>query len=165
MRPLILSGGPAAGKSTCAGALARELDRCAAIDADDIRQLVVAGERTLWSGPDGEDQLLLTARNVSAMARNFVDSRFDVTVADFVTASSLAVYRRDLPDCFVVHLQISLTGARERARTRPVHLTDHEFTLLHDMIETPPPVDLVVDVEGMTITDQLHQIRSAWHAA
>lgn len=165
MRPLILSGGPAVGKSTCAGALARERERCAAIDADDVRQLIVAGEKPLWSGPEGEDQLLLAARNVSAMARNFGEVNFDVTIADFVTAPSLAVYRDELPDCFVVHLQISLAGAQERASTRPVHLTDCEFILLHDMIARPPEVDLVIDVERMTVEDQLQQIRNAWDSA
>lgn len=164
MRPLILSGGPAVGKSTCVRVLAGERDRCAAIDADDVRQLVVSGGRTLWSGRDGEEQFLLAARNVSALARNFRDADFDVAVADFVTASSLEIYRRELPGCFVVHLQISLAGARERATTRPVHLTDHEFELLHDMIATPPPADLVIDTERMSIEDQLSEIRNAWHA-
>ncbi|GAA1311037.1 MAG: hypothetical protein ACTIA5_09610 [Brachybacterium tyrofermentans] len=165
MRPLILSGGPAVGKSTCANALARERERCAAIDVDDVRQLVVAGARTLWSGQEGEEQLLLAARNAATMARNFEEESYDVTVADFVTASSLEVYREELPDCFVVHLQISLPGAQERARTRPVYLVDHEFVLLHDMIATPPEADLVIDVEGMTREVQLEQIRAAWISA
>ena len=50
-------------------------------------------------------------------------------IADFTLDSSLGVYRAELPDCFVVHLRISLAGARERARTRAVHLTEDEFDL------------------------------------
>jgi shikimate kinase len=42
MRPLILTGGPAVGKTTCGRALAVERDRAAYIDVDDIRQLIVA---------------------------------------------------------------------------------------------------------------------------
>lgn len=164
MRPLILSGGPAVGKSTCVRVLARERDRCAAIDGDDVRQLVVSGERALWSGHDGEEQFLLSARNVSALARNFRDAAFDVAVADFVTASSLEVYRRELPGCFVVHLQVSLAGAQERATARPVYLTDHEFVVLHDMIATPPAADLVIDTERMNLEDQLREIRNSWHS-
>lgn len=65
----------------------------------------------------------------------------------------------------MVHLQISTAGAQERARTRTVYLTDHEFILLHDMIATPPAADLVIDVEGMTLEDQVYQIRNAWRSA
>lgn len=162
MRPLILSGGPAVGKTTCGRALARGRERAAYIDADDVRQLVVSGDETLWSGPEGEAQLLLAARNVSALARNFSQAGFDVTIADFVTDASLSVYRQTLPDCFVVHLQISIAGARERAKTRRVYLTDDEFTLLHRMITTPPDADLVIDVEGMTPEQQRQHIREAW---
>lgn len=42
MRPLILTGSPAVGKTTCGRALAVERDRAADIDVDDIRQLIVA---------------------------------------------------------------------------------------------------------------------------
>jgi hypothetical protein len=42
MRPLILTGCPAVGKTTCERAFAVERDRAAYIDVDDIRQLIVA---------------------------------------------------------------------------------------------------------------------------
>ena len=42
MRPLILIGGPAVGKTTYGRALAVERDRAACIDVGDIRQLIVA---------------------------------------------------------------------------------------------------------------------------
>ena len=165
MRPLILSGGPAVGKSTCGRTLARERDRAAYIDADDIRQLVVAGDETLWSGPEGETQLLLAARNVATIGRNLVDAGFDLTVADVVTAASLPVYRAELPDCFIIHLQITLGAARKRAATRRVYLTNDEFDLLHAMLASPPEVDLVINVEGMTFEKQLEAIREAWARA
>ncbi len=42
MRPLILTGGPAGGKTTRGRARAVERDRAAYIDVDDMRQLIVA---------------------------------------------------------------------------------------------------------------------------
>lgn len=162
MRPLILSGGPAAGKSTCGRLLATSRQRAAFIDVDDIRQLVVAGDATLWSGPEGEGQLLLAAQNTSALTRNLAAAGFDVVAADFVTPDSLRVYREQLPDCLVIHLAISREGALRRAATRPVHLTDDEFDLLHRLIDTPPQADVVLDVERFTVEQQTRAIDELW---
>lgn len=163
-RPLLVSGGPAAGKSTCARALAVERPRGVHIDADDVRQLVVTGAVAPWKGPDGEAQLVLGARNVAALGRNFVHAGFDVTIADVVTARSLPVYREELPGCVVVHLRISLRGARERAATRMRHLTGSEFVLLHEIAAVPPEVDLVLDVDGLSKAEQVAALRDAWAA-
>ncbi len=127
--------------------------------------LAVAGDATLWSGVEGESLLILAAKNIAAMGRNFVRVGFELTIADFVTADSITVSRAELPDCFVVHLCLSLNGARERAGTRKVYLTDGEFKQLHEMIATPPAVDLVIDVEGLTKQEQLAVIRNAWSKA
>lgn len=162
MRPLVLSGGPAAGKTTCGRLLAGERERAAYIDADDIRQLVVAGDATLWSGRAGEEQHRLATRNVCAVGRNFLGAGFDVVVSDFVTADTLPIYRSELPDCIVIQLRISLDEARGRARTRPVHLTEHEFDLLHDLVAVPPDADLLLDVDGMTEQRQIAAIRATW---
>src|SRR5215218_2816130 len=54
MRPLILTGGPAVGKTTRGRALAVERDRAASIDVDDIRQLIVA-ERSPRGPRSGAD--------------------------------------------------------------------------------------------------------------
>lgn len=165
MRPLILSGGPAAGKTTCARALARDRDRAAFIDADDVRQFVVAGDATLWSGAEGESQLILAARNICSIGRNLLRAGFDLTVADFVTPESLECYRAELAACFVVHLRISLEGAWERAATRPTYLTESEFELLHELIAVPPDADVILDVDGLTLPEQLVAIREIWSAA
>ncbi|RKR75929.1 hypothetical protein [Frondihabitans australicus] len=165
MRPLILSGGPAVGKTTCGRLLAGERPRAAFIDADDIRQLVVAGSATLWNGPEGLAQHRLAARNVASLCRDFAEAGFEVVVADVVTAEVLETYRRELPTAFVVHLAIGLDGARDRAATRRVYLTDDEFDLLHRMLADPPPVDLVLDVDGLSLGEQTARLREAWAGA
>lgn len=163
MRPLVLSGGPAVGKSTCGRRLAAQQARAAFVDVDDIRQLIVSGDATLWSGPEGESQHLLAALNASAVGRNLIAAGFDVTIADVVTAGALALYREELPDCFIVHLAVSLDEALRRARTRAVYLTDEEFELVHELMTVPPDVDLVLDVTGMTLDEQTDSIRAAWN--
>lgn len=165
MRPLILSGGPAVGKTTCGRLLADERERAAFIDADDIRQFVVSGAATLWSGAEGAAQHALAVTNASALGRNLQDAGFNVVIADVVTDAALTVYRRELPGCFVVHLAITLEGARARAATRRVYLTDNEFVLLHRMLADPPAVDLVLDVDGLDTAEQARLIGDAWRRA
>lgn len=162
MRPLVLSGGPAVGKSTCGRRLAAQQARAAFVDVDDIRQLIVAGDATLWSGPEGESQHALAALNASAISRNLIAAGFDVTIADVVTSGALAVYRAELPDSFIVHLAVSFDEALRRAHTRAVYLTCEEFELVHKLMAVPPDVDIVLDVTGMTPDEQTDSIRVAW---
>lgn len=162
LRPLVLTGGPAVGKSTCGRALAAEQPRGAFVDADDVRQLVVAGAVAPWQGPEGAAQHALGAHNAAALARGFAAAGFAVVVADVVTPATGAVYRAGLPGCLLVHLQISLAGARERAATRPVHLTDEEFVLLHRWQADPPRADVVLAVDGLTPDQQVAAVRQHW---
>lgn len=162
LRPLLLTGGPAAGKSTSGRLLAAGRDASAFIDVDDIRQLIVAGAATLWSGPEGERQAALAAKNSSGVARNLRAAGFDVVIADLVTPATLATYRAELPECLVVHLRITLHEARRRASTRKVYLTDAEFELLHAMVTPPPTADVVLEVDGMTTDEQVARLFDIW---
>lgn len=51
--PLVLTGGPAVGKSVTARALAGGRVRCAVVDVDDVRQLVISGAAAPWEGEEG----------------------------------------------------------------------------------------------------------------
>lgn len=162
VRSLILTGGPAVGKTTCGRILAEERNRAAFIDGDDIRHMIVAGDVTLWSGIEGQIQHHLAARNTSQLVHNMILADFDVVVADFVTPATLDVYRDAIPRCLTIHLRISLEEARRRAATRTVYLTDEEFDLLHRMQEPPPDVDVVLDVERLSVDEQVAAIRTLW---
>jgi hypothetical protein len=144
--------------------LASARERAAFIDVDDIRQLVVSGEAAPWSGPEGVRQNSLAALNTSALAQNLSSDGFDVVIADFVTAESLTVYRRQLPDCVVMHLAISFDEAARRATTRPVYITDDEFALLHARMENPPDADVVLHVDGLAVDEQTRAIAARWSA-
>jgi hypothetical protein len=72
------------------------------------------------------------------------------------------VCRSQLPACFIVHLAVTLDEARKRATTRPVYIAEEDFELLHRNSANPPPVDLVLDVTGMTVDEQIASIRDTW---
>ncbi|TDD21927.1 hypothetical protein E1294_13555 [Nonomuraea diastatica] len=149
MRVLVLSGPPAAGKSTLGRRLAGTRARCAFIDVDDVRQLVVAGAVAPWKGAEGRRQRRLSAANACSLAGNFVDAGMDVVVADALNEETLAVYRASL-DLLVVRLRVAYGQARERVVGRPVHLTRDEFAMLHREQEAVAGADLWLDTTDLT---------------
>jgi predicted kinase len=167
-RPLILSGGPAVGKSVTARVLAQGREKCAFIDVDDVRQLVVAGGAAPWQGSDGRDQQRLGVANACALARNFVAAGFEVIVVDVLTPKTCDLYRRDLPECVVVHMTVTWPEAMRRAASRKVWLTDDEFRMLHESDSAhPPDSDYRISVDALTIQSQADEVEELWrrHAA
>jgi len=165
-RPLVLTGGAAVGKSTCAGELAERATRAACIDVDDLRQLIVSGAAAPWDGLPGQEQAVLGARNACALARNFVSAGFDVTIGDVLTPATTAVYRTELPHCLIVHLRISLEVARVRAAPRRVYLSDGEFDWVHERDRTEPPdAEVVLEVDGLSEAEQIQVLADLWSTA
>jgi predicted kinase len=163
VRPLLLTGPPAAGKSTTARVLAGALPLAAVIDVDDIRQLVVAGHAAPWAGEAGSSQQVIGVENACDLAGRFRRHRIEVVIADVVTPSTVELYRARLPSVLIVHLRISLGEARRRATQRPVHLTDDEFDLLHR--QQPADVQLydhVIHVDPLDPAQQIEAVRRLW---
>jgi predicted kinase len=162
LRPLLLTGGPAVGKTVTARALADAVPRTAYLDVDDLRHLVRNGHAAPWDGDDGAAQQLLGVRNAAALARNFLASGFNVTITDVATPQTLTVYRTLLPDLVVIHLTTSLAEARRRARMRPVYLTDEEFQALHENQPSLVALDHRLEVTHLDQAEQLRQVRAIW---
>ena len=162
LSPLLLTGGPAVGKTVTARALADVVPRTAYVDVDDLRHLVRNGHAAPWDGDEGAAQQLLGVRNAAGLARNFLASAFHVVITDVATPATLAAYRELLSDVVVVHLVTSLVEARRRAGTRPVHLTDEEFEALHRDQLALAPVDQLLDVTQMDHAQQLREVRAFW---
>jgi len=163
VRPLLLTGPPAAGKSTTARVLADSRPVAAMIDVDDIRQLVVAGHAAPWDGEAGLRQQHLGVENACDLARRFARSGIEVLIADVLTPRTAELYRARLPSVLIVQLRISLAEARRRAAMRPVYLTHDEFELLHR--EQPADAELydaVVDVDGLDLAAQAAAVRGVW---
>jgi predicted kinase len=164
LAPLLLTGGPAVGKTVTARALAQTTPRSAYLDVDDIRQFVKNGGTTPWDGDEGVAQQLLGVHNAAALARNFAAAGFHVTLTDVVTPRTLAVYRELLPDVLVIRLTVSPEEAWRRARTRKIYLTDEEFETLHRAQAEPLAVDRELDVTQLDQGEQLRRVQALWTA-
>ncbi len=162
LRSLLLTGGPAAGKTATARALAESTARCAYIDVDDIRQLVKTGSAAPWDGEEGRAQHVLGVRNAAALAANFRADGFNVTMSDVINAELLELYRELVPGVMVIRLSITPETARARAQTRRVYLTDQEFETLHSQQLAPLETDVDIEVSALTLAAQTDAVRAAW---
>jgi predicted kinase len=164
-RPLVLTGGPAVGKSSCARVLASTRLQAAVIEVDDIRQLIVSGGAAPWEGKQGRRQQHLGVDNACALTRRFLDAGIDVVLTDVLTPGTLSLYRRLVPEILVVHLRVRLAEAQRRAATRVVHLTEDEFLALHEADRSAYlAADHALDVTSMTLKEQAAAIAQLWRS-
>jgi hypothetical protein len=161
--PLVLTGGPAVGKSTTSRRIAEARPRCAVIDVDHVRQLVVSGHAAPWQGGEGARQQRLGVTNSCALSRNFLAAGFEVIIADVLTPATAKLYRQELPGCLIVHLVVSRTEAVRRAATRSVWLTEDEFNALHDAdVSHPPGSDIRLQVDRLDVVGQADAVDARW---
>lgn len=161
--PLLLCGPPAVGKSVTGRVLALSRPRCALIDVDDVRQLVLSGAAAPWEGEEGRRQQSLGVLNACAIAGNFIEAAVEVIVVDVATPDTMALYREHLPECVVVRLTVSLTEALRRAAGRRVWLTNEEFRLLHEADAAhPPQADHTLDVGALDPAAQADAVERVW---
>lgn len=130
---LILTGPPAAGKSTLGPLIAKRLQRCAVIDVDRLRTMVAQPHIPPWLGEEGMAQLILGAKNACTLARTFVAEGYDVVILDVLTNETAAIYHailKLLPHQIVLLLP-SLEVSLLRNQQRGQWLTDEEVRLLY----------------------------------
>ncbi|MFN8493385.1 MAG: hypothetical protein U0350_37650 [Caldilineaceae bacterium] len=144
---LILTGPPAAGKSTLGPMLAKQLERCAVIDVDWVRAMLVQPHIAAWWGEAGMAQLRLGAKNACTLAHNFVAEGYDVVILDVLTDETAAIYHAQLAPLAhqIVLLLPSLAAALHRNQTRGQWLTDDEVRLLYAWEEALTVYDRKID--------------------
>lgn len=164
--PLVLCGPPAVGKSVTGRSLALSRPRCALIDVDDVRHLVLSGAAAPWEGEEGLRQQRLGVLNACAVAANFLRVGVEVVVVDVATPDTVTLYREHLPECVVVRLAVSLSEALRRASSRRVWLTDEEFRLLYEAdAARPPQADHVLEVGALDPASQAEAVERIWAEA
>ena len=162
MRPLLIAGPPAVGKSRVALLLADLLPPCAVVEVDDIRQLVKSGAASPWEPGEGFRQTELAAHHAALLMTSLHDYGFNVIATDVLLGNAFSAYTASLVPPFVVHLRVTLAEALRRAGTRRVHLTDDEFLLLHESDKRAFAADVSVDTTDLSPEECAAQILKLW---
>jgi hypothetical protein len=95
-RTLILTGPSAAGKNAIAAIYSTIVERCAVIDVDVVRWMVVKPHVAPWDGDEGRIQHDLGVRNACAIASNLIEAGFDVLILDVVSEEHAQYYKEKL---------------------------------------------------------------------
>jgi predicted kinase len=162
MSIVVLTGGPGAGKSTVAMAVAQLRERCAVIEVDDLRQMLVQPHVPPWEGAEGLRQQRLGVANASLMAGTFATDGADVVIADVLTDETAAHYRQalDAASVSIVHLTVPCSLAHERAIARHYSLTDDQFRSLHAAQDHFRDFDVQIDTSTSPVQESAEIVSS-----
>ncbi len=163
MSILILTGPAGAGKNTVATILARKKSKCAVIDVDAVRHMIVQPHHAPWSGNEGKEQVRLGIKNACMMAKNFLAENFDVVILDVVTDWSLNLYKEYFQGkIFKVALLLpSLEEVKKRNQSREYRLEEKRVLELYDQQSKFSSFDTKIDntkTTPETVAEELKQI-------
>src|ERR1700753_2295606 len=121
----VISGVPAAGKSTVGRLRAGRRGRAVCVPGDSIRAMVVSGRADMTPGAEPPElqvrQLLLRYRAALAVAAVYLEAGFDVVVEDVIIGPVLREFLAlvPVPEVHLVFLDPDTEAVAERDRGRP----------------------------------------------
>ena len=174
----LISGIPAAGKSTVSHLLARRFDRGVHIDADVLRGMIVSGNAWASQEPpvnplaepglkeEAERQLRLRAKNAALLADSYFAAGFTVVLDEIAIGERLQDFRDDIQSrpLLLVNLAPRLDVVRERDAGRSGKNVFEVWAYLDGVMrETMRDAGLWLDTSEMTpeqVVDEI--VRRAW---
>lgn len=160
MTILILTGPPAAGKNTISTLVAKQLSRCAVIDVDVVRWMILQPHKAPWDGEEGQIQQKLGVLNACLLTKSFTRAGFDVLILDVVTDETASMYKTELGqiELKIILLLPSFIKIKNRNASRGQRITEDEVEMLYNCQKRLSSYDDQIDNSDLTAEDVATQL-------
>ena len=134
----LIMGAAGAGKSTSSLLLAKKYKKCAVIEADEIRHLIISGRIDPFK-KEGYQGLVLSTINSAALAQNFIKNDFNVIIDDFIGAKKrYQIYKRAFKNLrfktIILLPDLATATKRDSMRTGSAKIGPKKVKLLYDKL-------------------------------
>lgn len=160
MKIIILTGPAASGKNTVSNVLARQKEKCAVIDVDQVRWMYIQPHKAPWDGKEGESQQILGVENACLLTKNFAKNNVDVIILDVLTDETAKMYKKSLGDVKIILLMPSYEETLNRFTGRSHTITDEEFRMVYQWEEKLTVFDEKIDNTGLSVEETAAKIAS-----
>ena len=162
LRPLLITGPPAVGKSSLASFLADAVAPCAVVEADDVWRLVKSGAVAPWQPGEGARQGEMAALHAALLMTSFHTHGFNVIATDILLGNSFSAYAGSSVPPLVVHLRVPVDEALRRAGSARGDLTAEEFRLLHEAERGATVADVSLETTRLSVEKCAARILALW---
>lgn len=147
MRVIVLTGPPGAGKNTVAQIIAKGRSKCAVIDVDLVRWMILQPHKAPWEGNAGKEQQTLGVQNACLLASNFLKEAYEVIILDVLTPDTAKLYKKELQanSVKIILLLPIYEEIRRRNALRPPRLKESEVKMLYDQQKALTGYDEIID--------------------
>ncbi len=159
-RVLILTGPAGAGKNTIAHSIAKIREKCAVIDIDLVRWMVLQPHKAPWEGEGGMLQVKLGIKNGCMLAKNFIEEGYDVIILDVISDETAEVYKKNLKefDLKICLLLQNFEEIQKRNVIKRTALTEGRIKELYQMEENLTVFDKKIDNTNLSSEEVANEI-------
>lgn len=158
---LILTGPPGAGKNTISSVFARHGKKCAVIDVDLIRWIILQPHKAPWEGEEGHKQQLLGVRHACMLAKSLISENYDVLILDVISDETAQIYKGTLKDSQpkIVLLLPSFEEIKRRNKIRPPRLKEEQIKMLYKQQKSLTKYDLKIDNTNLSAEEVVSKMK------
>ena len=162
MRVIILTGPPGAGKNTVAQIIAKGRSKCAVIDVDLVRWMILQPHMAPWEGNAGKKQQMLGVRNACLLANNFLNEAYEVIILDVLTTDTAKLYKIQLQknNVKIILLLPTYEEILRRNTLRPPRLKEDEVKMLYDQQKRFTEYDEIVDNTNLSSEETAQKVNT-----